>query len=313
MDALKNQFIERCNSLDFENIKDHPNILIAAAFWEEERYQAAVSCYKLMRAIDDLVDNYKTEHPVISLQEKDRLMAEVNKWLSEIEKQSSDNAMVQEVSQTFKRFGIPVWTMRAFAQAMIYDIKHTGFASLKTFLTYAEGASVAPASIFVHLAGLRKKENTYLMPLFDVRGAAVSCAVFSYLVHIMRDFVKDQRNNLMYYADDLMQKHGLSRNMLQKMALGDPLCQGFRNMMADYCEIADQYRTETYNTLQRIKPLMEPASRLSLDIIFNLYLMVYERIDCKRGTFSTKELNPSAAEIKKRVLETIEKNNFIYY
>ncbi|MDD2559822.1 MAG: squalene/phytoene synthase family protein [Bacteroidales bacterium] len=311
MDALKNHFIARCNSLDFEHITDHPNILIAAAFWEEERYQAAITCYKMMRTIDDLVDNYKSEHPIITLQEKEQLMTEVNKWLGEIEEQSSDNAMVQEVSQTFQRFGIPVWTMRAFAQAMIYDIKHDGFPSLQTFLTYAEGASVAPASIFVHLAGLRKKDNIYLPPLFDVREAANSCAVFSYLVHIMRDFIKDQRNNLMYYADDLMQKHGLNRDMLQQMSHGDPLCQGFRNMMADYCEIAEQYRIKTHDTLQRIKPLMEPASQLSLDIIFNLYLMVYERIDCKKGTFSTKELNPTAAEIKKRVLETIQKNNFI--
>ena len=307
MDAFKQKFIEHCNSLDFEHITDHPNILIAAGFWEEERYQAAIICYKLMRAIDDLVDNYKTEHPNISLAEKEQLMAEVNKWLGEIEKPSSNIPLVQEFSLTFKRFGIPVWTMRAFAQAMIYDIKHDGFASLQTFLNYAEGASVAPASIFVHLAGLRKKENTYLMPLFDVREAANSCAVFSYLVHIMRDFVKDQRNNLMYYADDLMQKHGLSRDMLQQMAKGDPLCQGFRNMMADYCEIAEQYRIKTYNTIQRIKHLMEPASQLSLEIIFNLYLMVYERIDCKKGTFSSKELNPGAAEIKQRVLETIKK------
>jgi hypothetical protein len=35
--------------------------------------------------------------------------------------------------------------------------------------------------------------------------------------------------------------------------------------------------------------------------------MVYERIDCKKGTFSSKELNPGAAEIKQRVLETIKK------
>jgi hypothetical protein len=33
--------------------------------------------------------------------------------------------------------------------------------------------------------------------------------------------------------------------------------------------------------------------------------MVFERIDIKNGTFSTAELNPTAAEIKQRVYETI--------
>ena len=32
-------------SIDFEKIVDHPNILIAAHFWDKERYQAAINCY----------------------------------------------------------------------------------------------------------------------------------------------------------------------------------------------------------------------------------------------------------------------------
>ncbi|MDO9040372.1 MAG: hypothetical protein Q7U65_03260, partial [Bacteroidota bacterium] len=53
------------DSIDFEKIVDHPNILIAAHFWDKERYQAAKNCYKFMRAIDDLIDDYKTEHVTI--------------------------------------------------------------------------------------------------------------------------------------------------------------------------------------------------------------------------------------------------------
>ena len=50
------------NQLDFEKIIDHPNILIAANFWDEDRFLAAKTCYKFMRAIDDLIDNYKSEN-----------------------------------------------------------------------------------------------------------------------------------------------------------------------------------------------------------------------------------------------------------
>ena len=46
-------------NIDFNAIKDHPNILIAAGFWEEERFDAAKICYKFMRKIDDLIDDRK--------------------------------------------------------------------------------------------------------------------------------------------------------------------------------------------------------------------------------------------------------------
>ena len=81
-----------------------------------------------------------------------------------------------------------------------------------------DGASVAPASIFVHLCGLREDNGQYLPPLFDVREAAIPCAVFSYLVHIIRDFQKDQFNNLNYFADDILEKNGLHRKDLRRIA-----------------------------------------------------------------------------------------------
>ena len=45
------------NNIDFENIDKHPNILIAARIWDDDRYHAARVCYKFMRMIDDLIDN----------------------------------------------------------------------------------------------------------------------------------------------------------------------------------------------------------------------------------------------------------------
>ena len=41
--------------------------------------------------------------------------------------------------------------------------------------------------------------------------------------------------------------------------------------------------------------------------IFNLYLMVFERIDVKNGKFTTEELNPSPEETRERVYKTIMK------
>lgn len=298
-------FLEIFHTIDFEKIKDHPNILIAANFWDEDRYHAAKTCYKLMRTIDDLVDNYKSAHKVIAENEKKQLTSDVDGWINAIIKHSNNNPAQKEIMETFDKFRIPLWPMEAFAKSMIYDIRYDGFPNIQTFLDYSLGASVAPASIFVHLCGITKVNGQFNAPAFDVKEAATPCAIFSYLVHIIRDFQKDQLNHLSYFADELIEKNGLSRKKLSDMAHGGNIEYGFRNLMKEYYLVADEYRLKTYEMIQKIRPFLEPRYQLSLEIIFNLYLMVFERIDIQHGTFTAEELNPTAEEVKMRVYETI--------
>jgi len=305
MSLQPDNFIEIFNAIDFNKIKDHPNILIAANFWDEDRYGAARTCYKLMRAIDDLVDNYKTLHKVISENEKKQLITDVEDWISTIAEKTKNDPGQKEMIETFDRFRIPVWPMETFAKSMIYDIQHDGFKSLQTFIEYAGGASVAPASIFVHLCGIKMINGQYVAPAYDVKEAATPCAVFSYLVHIIRDFQKDQFNNLNYFADDLIEKYGLDRKKLSDMAHGGTIEKGFRNLIKEYYMVADEYRQKTYEVIRKIRPSLEPRYQLSLDIIFNLYLMVFERINIQNGKFTAEELTPTPEEVRLRVYETI--------
>ena len=46
MSNVNETYLDVFRSLDFHRIKDHPNILIAANFWDAERYQAAKAAYK---------------------------------------------------------------------------------------------------------------------------------------------------------------------------------------------------------------------------------------------------------------------------
>jgi len=305
MSSLKETYIDIFNSIDFEKIRDHPNILIAANFWEEERYMAAKTCYKFMRAIDDLIDNHKASGGSMSGQERQKFEEEVEKWLRMIFNGDSLNPLQNELSGTIKRFQIPSWPLEAFARSMIYDIHNDGFATLETFFDYASGASVAPAAIFVHLAGLRNINGGYSEPLFNVREAAISCAIFSYLVHIIRDFQKDQLNNLNYFADNLIEKHGLSREKLADIAKGSEIPYGFRALIGEYYSLADEYRIKTTECINEIWPYLEPRYQLSLEIIFELYILVFERIDISHGSFTTIELNPTVGETKQRVFRTI--------
>jgi len=293
------------NKLDFEKIIDHPNILIAANFWDEDRFLAARTCYRFMRAIDDLIDNYKSENLEIAEEERELFEKEVKQWINSIHENGDADQWKSKLIETMNLYKIPLWTMETFATSMIYDIYHDGFASLETFLDYSRGASIATASVFVHLCGISNSNTGYKEPVFDVRNAATPCAVFSYIVHIIRDFQKDQHNNLTYFADDLIAKYGLDRQQLKAISNGGEIPQGFRELIREYYQVADEYRLKTYRIIQKVKSLVEPRYQLSLEIIFDLYLMVFERIDPDSGLFTATELNPTPQEIRERVHQTI--------
>lgn len=302
---MRDQFMAIFESINFEKIIDHPNILIAANFWDNERYCAARTCYRFMRSLDDLIDDHKAAHKGISETERECFRADIGQWMGMLEKGLNSAPFNNELGYTVEKFRIPRWSLEAFAESMLYDVTHDGFATLDDFIAYSAGASVAPASIFVHLAGLQERDGIFLDPPFDVRKTAEPCAMFSYLVHIMRDFRKDQLNNLSYFADDVMERYGLSRAAMGEMARGAALTDGFRDMIRRYLTLADHYRLMTVRIMDEICPMMEPRYRLSLEIIFELYMMVFERIDPEQGTFTAEELNPTPAETRERVRQVI--------
>ncbi len=301
----KQIFLDIYGSIDFHKIIDHPNILIAARFWDEERYDAAKTCYRFMRSIDDLIDDYKAAHMVIGTEERTSFSTEVNNWIKMVRDNSDKDPFQKELSGCISKFKMPLWPLEDFAKSMLYDIDHNGFATLEDFIEYSKGASVAPASIFVHLNSISRKNGKYEIPTFDVREAATPCAMFSYFVHIIRDFQKDQLNNLNYFADDLILKNNLTREQLNEIAHGAKPGKDFRNLIKVYYDLADEYRQKTYKMIRLIRPLLEPRYQLSLEIIFNLYLMVFERIDIEKGSFTTAELNPTPEETQERVYQTI--------
>jgi hypothetical protein len=90
-----------------------------------------------------------------------------------------------------------------------------------------------------------------------------------------------------------------------EFAQGSPVDKKFRSLMRYYYKLADEYRFKTIDVIKKIRPLLEPRYQLSLDIIFDLYLMVFERIDLNKGSFTTGELNPTSDEIRERVYNDI--------
>jgi phytoene/squalene synthetase len=308
MDNLEAIITETLEKIDFHKIKDHPNILIAARFWEDDRYIAAKTIYRFMRHIDDMIDDRKALDGILSCMEKKVYADQVNAWIDCLGMDLTADPFFREVTDTIHRFRIPLHFFYNFARSMVYDIHHDGFLTFDEFIDYAEGASNGPASVFVHLCCLDKLQGEYVPPKLVISDVARPCAMFSYLVHIVRDFQKDQNNNLNYFPLDILQKNGLTPNDLKVMAKSGDIFPAFREVVREYKERASVYMEETRAMLESLRNKLEPRYYLSLRIIFHLYKQIFDRIDPDNGTFSTAELNPSPEEIRQMVQEVIQQN-----
>ncbi len=301
--TAENDISQFINRIDFDRIDKHPNILIAARLWDDRRYNAAKICYLFMRMIDDLVDDRKARKEAISCLEREALTNEVNSWIECLLKSPGNDPFLEELNDTISNFKIPLELFYNFARSMIFDLNHDGFATFDEFLDYSEGASVAPASIFVHLCCLQEVGGTYVNPGIDVISAARPCAIFSYIVHIIRDFQADQLSNLNYISLDILAKHQLEPSDLKEIAMTNEVPAAFRDVIREYLAHAMEYERRTLLEIEKLSGRLDERYLLSLQLIHSLYKMVFDRIDPTHGDFTTEALNPNVQEIRERVLE----------
>lgn len=288
-------------NIDIDQITKHPNILIAASFWDAERFEAAKVCYKFMRRIDDLIDDHKANNVSIAECEKEAFTHEVNKWIECLTQKSKQDPFIEEVVETINKFNIPLHLFHSFARSMIYDIHNDSFPTYHSFIEYAEGASVAPASVFVHLCCLNEDYSGYVLPAMNLREVSRPCALFSYIVHIIRDFEKDYKENLVYFGKDLLKKYNLNDKDLYDVAHGNSIKGGFRDMIGEYCTYAEYHKRQTIKEIEKLSQVLEPKYLLSLNMIFQLYLFSFNRIDIIHGSFLSEELNPGREELKEQI------------
>lgn len=306
MAVNQSRYLDFMQKPDFRQILTNPILDIAARFWDSDRYQAFRVCYRSMRIIDDLIDERKATGQALAEDEKTQIALTLADWYEAYQAGQPRDDFQRQLIETTKRFQIPFWPWQRLLQAMLYDLDHNGFANFAAFLRYAEGAAISPASVFMHLCGVSERDGGYIAPRFDIRKGARHLAVFSYLIHIVRDFQKDHLKGLNYFASDLLEKYGLSLTSLAQIAAGAEIPEEFRGLMAHYRSLAEYYRQRARATIDGVRPKLPPACQLSLEIIYSLYLQIFERIDAAKGSFTTEELNPAPEEIQERIYQTVK-------
>ncbi len=172
------------------------------------KYHLFCATYAAMRVIDDAVDEQFLARPEDERSDgRQAMLGTVDKWLTQSEQAAA--GAYRTISSSFEPFvfealnlvlrgtqlGLAPW--RKLATSMRRDVREEGFQTWNDFLSYCEGACVAPATIFLYILGCdvdREKNSTISWPEPPDHYAR-DMAIFCYIVHILRDLPRDARQN----------------------------------------------------------------------------------------------------------------------
>jgi phytoene/squalene synthetase len=176
---------------------------VAKLFEDTGRFRAFCATYASMRWVDDAVDLHQAAR-------------DLDLWEDEIAGLFQGRAGTLEFGpallDTLSRFEFSVEPWRDLARAMRHDIEEAGFGTYQSFLDYAEGATVAPASVFATLLLMRPGEERArpALPFARIRDAVRASAIACYEVHILRDAEEDLKAGRNYFPRDELEGYHLA-------------------------------------------------------------------------------------------------------
>ena len=198
------------------------NFQHAALLLPVYRREYFYATYAAMRVIDDLVDEDFLGKPDA---DRRRSRADVLEAIEAWERQTTrfDNRdgplhgdIVTALAATAGRSDLGIWPWKALAGAMRRDAEEREIRTWLDFLDYCDGATVAPAGIFVYLLSVRRgNDGFYRYPLDrTARDYAKDLAIYCYIVHILRDLAKDAALSprLISIPVDILENAGLKRD-----------------------------------------------------------------------------------------------------
>lgn len=208
------------------------NFLHAARLLSRPRQDFFFATYAAMRVIDDFVDETFLTQPAPAREAgRGAALRMVSDWSAQcVEFRDSpgplDADIVAALAATVGRSNLGAWPWPALAEAMRADVEEREMRSWEDFLGYCDGATVAPAAIFIYLLAADPSGGPDDDPRFGrgfrytleetARDHARDLAIYCYIVHILRDLAKDAERSprLITIPTDMLDAVGLTRDGL---------------------------------------------------------------------------------------------------
>jgi phytoene/squalene synthetase len=285
--------------------KGTPNLYLAARFLKpDDKFRAFLVTYAAMRLIDDIVDDRRAAGDLTD-SAKLNIISHLDSFSKMIRAGRIDDSLpyAQELRVAMGRFRIPEWPFTMLVEAMKFDLHHDRFDTMDQFLEYSEGAAVAPGSIFMHLAGCSFiDQGQVILPEFNIRDAARPLAIFSYLVHIIRDFKKDFLSGsrpLIYLNTETLETFHLAKNDLAQIAETGRQSLKFTKMVKWYYHRITDYQQQSRNMLDDLEQLLPKDGLFALNFIYELYSMIAAKISDHDYIIVRSDLNLTTPETEK--------------
>ncbi len=209
--------------------------------------------YCAMRVIDDEVDDiFLALDDAARNARRPMVAARVEQWRNGVvaalegrfvaDENSDDARIFTAMNATLGRSNIGTDAFHGLADAMQRDVAERSLATWQDFLHYAEGAAVAPAAVFVYIlaAKVRRDGSSHAELGKPCADYARHLAIFSYLVHILRDLKEDAERAPQHLTlpDDLLVQAGLDKHSLQTAARDgdDAVLAPLVGTIAELCE-----------------------------------------------------------------------------
>lgn len=312
--------------------KDHNNLYITSLFFRDRiKYRAFCVFYSVMRLVDDRVDSLSLDD---NCRKKlcERELNVVNAWEQVVischrgihptspQLEACDFTEAKAVSEsliaTFKNFPVPIKLWTNFFEAMRSDIGTGEHESWLDFLDYAEGATVAPTTIYLYLilAKWINAKQSYVLPMgFDLIKCGRYLGIFAYLGHIIRDLSKDiksEATRLCITRED-MNEHDVSPEILRKEALKCKASPATNGLVIEILQRARRYLLRGRAYVNQIQDILEDDSRFILELIITIYEQVIAKIESTGYDPMSKKHFLSKREKNKIVKSVAFQNGFL--
>ena len=280
--------------------KDQNNLyLVSRYFADPEKYRAFCALYAVMRLVDDRIDAIPSrtellpearafEHRVVEFWERavEACRAGASPVLTEIPEGLPADIpdLLHAFTDASRRFPVPESLWRNFFAAMHRDLEEQRFATYREFLEYAEGAAVAPTTIYLYLVASRSPAagEPYRLPEgFDLLGSGRQLGIFAYLGHILRDLASDLatgKEGLFYLAADDLEAFGITETMLFADLAQRQASPQLRLLVSELVERAREFLQHGRSLLQALDGTLTPDCAFILELIVTLYQEVVDRI-----------------------------------
>lgn len=280
--------------------KDRNNLYVTSSFFTDPvKYRAFCAYYAIMRVVDDRIDDLPSSGG-LPPELRTRELSVLTAWERAVRSgcqgtkpppdllDSCDfaeaDALCEAFVEAYRVFPVPPRLWTSFFAAMRSDLLDGELVRWSDFLSYAEGATVAPTTIYLSLIMARRdggRSRYELPPGFDLFSCGRNLGIFAYLGHIIRDLASDVTSTAtrLCIAREDMLAHGVRPETLVEEASNRRASAGTRRLVGELLQRARQHLARGRALAEPAYDEIEPDGRFILELIVTMYETILEKIE----------------------------------